>query len=66
MYKVTGIGLGDATLVSEKPTMAEAGYLASRMTDNGVRNTHIVDEAGNEVALDVALAAWLQEQGRRP
>ncbi|RYF39213.1 MAG: ATP-binding cassette domain-containing protein [Cytophagaceae bacterium] len=44
MYKVTGIGLGDATLVYEKPTMAEAGYLASRMTDNelaDVRNKEI-------------------------
>ena len=56
-YKVTGQGLNGIELAYDKATLSEAGYLASKMADNGVSNVRIHDELGAPVTLANALKA---------
>lgn len=50
-FKVTGNGHRGIALAYEKNTLREAGYLASKMKDNGVLNVRIWDGDGNKVPL---------------
>lgn len=51
-FIVVGIGVGDAPLSYPKDTLGEAGHLASKMADNGVRSVRIVDNNGKEYSLN--------------
>jgi hypothetical protein len=57
-YIITGRGLEDVPLYYEKETLAKAGYLASKMFDNGVRDVCIRDPHGDEVSFEVAYQAF--------
>ena len=49
---VIGIGVGGAKLSHQKETLGNAGYTASKMTDNGVESVRIFDDKGKEYSLD--------------
>lgn len=59
-YTVTGFGVGRVKLKYEKETLSEAGYLASKMADNGVADVHIADASGREVSLEEGWDAFRQ------
>ena len=51
-FIVVGTGVGDAPLSYPKDTLGEAGYLASKMADNGVKLVRILDGNGKEYSLN--------------
>lgn len=51
-FVVVGIGVGGAKLSYQKETLGNAGYTASKMTDNGVESVRIFDDKGKEYSLD--------------
>lgn len=57
-FVVIGIGAGDKKLSYPKNTLAEAGYLASKMADNGVKSVQILDDNGKEYSDDEAWEAF--------
>ena len=59
-HTITGTGAEGEKLFYEKDSLAEAGYLASKMADNGVADAQILDEDGAEVSLEKAWEAFRQ------
>ena len=50
-FTVTGIGIGGVALRYSEETIERAKYLASKMSDNGVRSVMVLDEAGHVINL---------------
>ena len=57
-YTITGTGVGGKRLSCEKGTLGEAGYLASKMIDQGVADVQILDANGSDVTLEEAWEAF--------
>jgi hypothetical protein len=59
-YTVSGIEADGIRRSYEKASLEDAGYLAAKMKDNGVRETRIHDGAGDEISTRAAFDAFVR------
>ena len=64
-YRVVGIGVEDAPLEYEKPSLLEAVDLAVKMASNGVVSPSVIDPDGNVISFDQVERLWREEAERR-
>ena len=57
-FVVVGLGIDGVKLSYPKGTLGDAGYIASKMADNGVKSVRILDESGKEYSLEDGWAAF--------
>ena len=66
VFTVIGTGVGDEPLQYQKASLADAGHLATKMSDNGVPDVAIFDGNGAEISVCEAWSAYQQQSRKTP
>ncbi len=62
IYRISGTDGDGVTHHYSESSLANAGYIASKMSDGGADDVSIVDGKGNQISVDDAFAALIKKK----